>query len=113
MRSQQCANVSAAIVSLILLEFTHQFASLFNTAGFGVFAGRAFRKDDIVLRSLMTLFLPNNFPSDQSTHRYVFDHNKTHMALDLDYGSLINHHESYNTKTADNVIYRVHRGFNA
>ena len=74
------------------------FAPLFQTAGFGVFAGRAFKKDETVLRSWTTLFLPNNFPRQQTARCYVFNHNKTHMALDLDYGSIINHHESANAR---------------
>ena len=46
----------------------------------------------------MTLFLPNNFPKAEAIHNYVFGHNKTHTAVVLDYGSLMNHHESANTK---------------
>ena len=46
----------------------------------------------------MTLFLPNNFPPRQIAECYIFGHNKTHMALDLDYGSIINHHESANAR---------------
>ena len=54
----------------------------------------------------MTLFLPENLPKSQPVRNYVFGHNETHMALALDYGSLINHHESANAR-AGNII-----GFN-
>ena len=57
----------------------------------------------------MTLFLPNNFPLCQTLRCYVFGHNETHMALDLDYGSIINHHESANAKAegVNNMYYWV------
>ena len=86
-----------------------KFAPWFQTAGFGVFAGRAFKKDETVLRSWMTLLLPRNIPPRQSPRCYVFAHNKTHSALDLDYGSIINHHESANARATgvDNMHYRV------
>ena len=45
-----------------------------------------------------TLFLPENFPKNQALYNYVFGHNKTHMALALDYGSVLNHHESANVQ---------------
>ena len=48
--------------------------------------------------SWKTLFLPKNFPSDQAIRNYVFGSNNTHMGLVLDYGSLLNHHESRNMK---------------
>ena len=44
----------------------------------------------------MTLFLPNNF-SPLSIGYYIFAYNDTHVAMPLDYGSLLNHHESANT----------------
>ena len=83
-----------------------------QTAGIGVFAGRDFKTDEIVLRSWMTLFLPKSFPRRQTLRCYSFGHNETHMALDLDYGSIINHHESANARAeaVDNMYYRV-RGF--
>ena len=91
--------------------YSFKFAPWFQTAGIGVFAGRAFKKDEIVLRSWMTLYLPRNFPRGQTPRYYVFSHNKTHMAWDLDYGSIINHHESANARAAgaDNMHYRVRR----
>ena len=64
----------------------------------GVFAGRAFKTEDVVLTSWMTLLLPDTFPRDEPARDFVFDHNKTHMALSLGYGSLMNHHESFNTR---------------
>ena len=69
----------------------------FQTAGFGVFAGRAFKKDEVVIRSWMTLFLPKNLPEGLSIWYYCFGHNETHVAIPLDYGSLLNHQKSANT----------------
>ena len=74
-----------------------------NTAGIGVFAGRAFKQKKQVLAIRKTLFLPNNFPPYEFVHNYVFGYNKTHMALVLDYGSLLNHHESANVKAGEEV----------
>ena len=48
----------------------------------------------------MTLYVPNNLPKYQVVKNYVFDHNVTHSALILDYGSLLNHHESANVKAS-------------
>ena len=60
----------------------------------------------------MTLFLPVNIPGLQTPRYYSFDHNKTHMAVDLDYGSLINHHESANAEAeAVDNMYRVRAFF--
>ena len=48
---------------------------------------------------------------------YMFGHNKTHKALVIDYGSLLNHHESANTKAVlilgsnPNIHFKVCRGF--
>ena len=64
----------------------------------GVFAGRAFKKDEIVLMSWMTLLLPENIVFNNAVWNYVFGHNETHSALALDYGSVANHHESANTR---------------
>ena len=69
-----------------------------QTAGFGVFAGRSFKQDEAVLQSWMTMFLPRNIVQFQDVHNYAFEYNETHLALGLDYGSIINHHESANTK---------------
>ena len=55
----------------------------------------------------MTLFLPYNFPKSEAISNYVFGHNKTHRALVLDYGSLINHRESANTKAGRIVEHPV------
>ena len=41
----------------------------------------------------MTLLLPKNI-----CENYVFAYNETHAALILDYGSVINHHESANAR---------------
>ena len=89
-----------------------KFAPWFQTAGFGVFAGRAFKKDETVLQSWMTLLLPRNIPPRQSPHCYVFSHNETHSALDLDYGSIINHHESANARATgvDNMLLYTRSG---
>ena len=51
-----------------------------------------------MLRSCISLYLPNNFPRDQAPWYYAFGYNKTHASLDLDYGLIINHHENANTK---------------
>ena len=37
-------------------------------------------------------------PSNQVVYNYIFNHNKTHKTLVIDYGSLCNHHDSPNTK---------------
>jgi hypothetical protein len=64
-----------------------------------------------------TLFLPNNFPKSQALRNYVFGHNETHMSLVLDYGSVLNHHESANVRavqfqpSSNNVNFRVRMGF--
>ena len=64
----------------------------------------------------MTLFLPNNF-SPLSIGYYIFAYNATHVAMPLDYGSLLNHHESTNAEAVgvsgcvSNVYFRVRRGF--
>ena len=79
----------------------------------GVFAGRAFSEDEVVLRSWITLFLPKTFPKDQAPWDYTFGHNETHVALSLDYGSLINHHESFNVAPigSTHLRFQVRRGF--
>ena len=62
----------------------------------------------------MALYLPANFLRSQVVRNYVFGHNKTHSALVIDYGSLLNHHESANTKAVTTRgIFRfvVRRGF--
>ena len=89
------------------------------TAGFGAFAGRAFKKDELVHISSKTLFLPEYFPESQVLGNYVFGYNKTHMGLILDYGSLFNHHESANVEAggevagSSNVEFMVRLGFQA
>ena len=70
----------------------------------------------MVLRNWMTLFLPHNFPKSQFLRNYVFGHNDTHMALVLDYGSILNHHENANVQAAEfaqsnNIHFRVRVGF--
>ena len=75
-----------------------------QTAGFGVFAGHAFKKDAPLPVSWETLFLPRNFPDGQDLSNYIFDHNETHMGLVLDYGSLFNHHESANAKAGEEFL---------
>ena len=64
------------------------------------------------MRSSMILFLPRNIQGLQTLRFYVFGHNQTHMVLDLDYGSMMNHHESANAEAIRviNMYYRV-RGF--
>ena len=74
------------------------FVSCFQTAGFGVFAGRAFKKDELIPVTWKTLLLPTNFPKSQALRNYVFNHNETHMALVIDYGSIMNHHEKANVE---------------
>ena len=51
-----------------------------------------------MLQSWMTLFLPKTFPKSEAVDNYLFFHNVTHSALVLDYGSIMNHHESANTQ---------------
>ena len=106
---EQCAY---AAVSITCQMYSIIFVP-YQTAGFGVFAGRAFKKDEVVLRSWRTLFLPKNFPRRQAAWYYLFGHNKTHMALVLDYGSLVNHHESANTRHTgfNNIHFQVRRDF--
>ena len=80
-------------------QFFHsiKFTPRIQTAGFGVFAGRTFSKDEVVIRSWMTLFLPKNLPDGLSIWQYCFGYNKTHVTMPLDYGSILNHHKSSNT----------------
>ena len=73
----------------------------------------------------MTLFLPKKISKSEAVGNYVFGHNETHSALVLDYGSLINHHESPNTKPIrlvsvdakppktqnENINFKVRAGF--
>ena len=56
----------------------------------------------------MTLFLPDNFPEGRSISHYSFDYNETHMAMPLDYGSLMNHHESFNAYDRFDVNNNMH-----
>ena len=63
-----------------------------------------------MLRSWATLLLPLNIPGSQIVHSYTFGHNETYMSLALDYGSLINHHESANAR-AGRPDFRVRRAF--
>ena len=67
-----------------------------STAGFGVFAGRAFEQAELVPASWKTLFLTESIPRKEFLYNYVFSFNSTHMGLVLDYGSLFNHHENAN-----------------
>ena len=65
-----------------------------------------------------TMYLPNNFPTSQALRNYVFGYNATHMALALDYASIINHHESANARAVrflpmpqgDDLQFRVRMG---
>ena len=93
-------------------------APSFQTAGLGVFAGLAFEKNVLLPVSWKTLYLPNNFPNGLAVRNYVFNHNETHIGLVLDYGSLLNHHESANVQAGrdvsesnDNVLFQVRMGF--
>ena len=64
----------------------------------------------------MTLFFPKSFPRGQAPRDYIFGRNKTHIALPLDYGSIMNHHKSFNAEPVgliedpDNYHFQV-RGF--
>ena len=66
----------------------------------------------------MTLFLPANSITGREAWNYVFGHNETHRALALDYGSVINHHDNFNTRAVDfpgfkdGIHFRVCRVFN-
>ena len=115
---EQCAYYAAVSVpyeferSSTNLKYAHWFA----TAGFGVFAGRAFKQGDMLPVSWKTLFLPENFPNSQVLRNYVFGHNQTHIALVLDYGSVLNHHESANVHAISDsqlahVLFEVRMGF--
>ena len=42
--------------------------------------------------------MPENLPPSQVLHNYAFNYNDTHMALIIDYGSVLNHHESANAQ---------------
>ena len=54
-----------------------------------------------MLQSSVAIFLPRNIPGLrlQPLACYVFQHNNTHSVLDLDYGSILNHHEKYNVQS--------------
>ena len=89
-----------------------KFAPWLRTAGFGVFAGRAYKQDELLPATWKTLFLPKNFPKKQVLLNYVFGYNETHIGLVLDYGSVLNHHESANVKAVEfpasnNIHFRV------
>ena len=88
---------------LFLVNFTRHSIKLqlAPTAGIGVFAGRAFKKDALVLVSSKTLFLPQHFPESHVLGNYAFGYNKTHIGLVLDYGSIFNHHKSPNVKAGE------------
>ena len=70
-----------------------------------------------MLRSWKTLFLPRTLPRSQDPWHYTFGHNKTHMALSLDYASLVNHHEHFNAGAPPGgigptgIYFQVRRGF--
>ena len=72
--------------------------ALIPTAGFGVFAGRPFEEDVLLPVSWKTLFLPKSFTTSQVLENYAFGYNETHVGLVLDYGSVLNHHESANVE---------------
>ena len=105
----------SCICSLRIFHQT-EIRALIPKAGFGVFAGRAFKQGELLRIAWKTLFLPNNFPKTQALRYYAFGHNTTHMALVLDYGSVFNHHEGANVEAVDfpptsNVYFRVRTGF--
>ena len=111
---EQCAYAAVSI----RYEFSIKLKCVpwFQTAGFGVFAGRSFKQDELLPANWKTLLLPNNFPKNQILRNYVFHYNETHMGLVLDYGSVFNHHESANVRPvevppSDNVHFRVRMGF--
>ena len=96
--------------------YSVKFAPWFQTAGFGVFAGRAFKQNGKVPASWKILFLPKNFPRSEFVNNYIFGYNETHTLLILDYGSLLNHHESANVKPvavpgSNSGYFRVRMGF--
>ena len=105
------------LLYLFVMNFTGtpsklKFAPFFHTAGLGVFAGRAFKQDEIVVPSWMTLILPKNFPKSEDTSNYLFPIG----AVALGYGSIANHHKSFNTQAVriqgfDNINFHVRRGF--
>ena len=99
-----CSSCSIPVPVSIPGQFTPSNLPWFQTAGFGVFAGRAFKKDEIVMSSWMTLFLPMTFPWGLSPWYYASTHNETHTALPLGNGLIANHHESANVnkELADN-----------
>ena len=101
---------------VIPMNFPLKFAPWSQTAGFGVFAGRAFKKNELMPATWKTLFLPKNFPNSQALRHYVSGYNKTHMGLPLDYGPVFNHHENANVQASEaprsnNIYYRVRMGF--
>ena len=73
-----CVFASAVSIfcEFLFIECSHSF----QTAGIGVFAGRAFKKEEIVLQSSMLIFVPRNFRALQALRHYTFGHNETHMA---------------------------------
>ena len=58
-----------------------------------------------MLRTWITLFLPKNLPDDLSFRHYRFGYNETHTAVPLNYGSILNHHESANTRLTNMNFY--------
>ena len=114
---EQCAYAAVSIRYEFSIKL--KFAPWFQTAGFGVFAGCPFKKSELLPKTWKTLFLPQNFPKGQFLRNYVFGHNDTHMALALDYGSVMNHHDDPNVQAVhfaefppgNDVQFRVCLGF--
>ena len=97
LKFEQCAHGAVSVPYGLLAAFHQiQICALIPTASFGVFAGSAFKKDELLPGAWKSMFLPKNFPSNQVLRNYVFGYNETHMVLVLDYASNINHHDSAN-----------------
>ena len=103
----------AAVVVMCMRPRILNFPTHCLIAGFGVFAGRDFNKDDIVMWSWKTISFPRDMPQHLSPWYYVFGTNDTHVALPLGYGSVANHHEFanaanvYSDESYENVVFEV------
>ena len=82
-----------------------------QTDGFGVFAGRNFAKDDLLMWNWRTLVLPKTWPGNSVLWYYFFGHNETHISLPLGYGSVANNHESPNIQYASAETDATKTGF--
>ena len=59
----------------------------------------------MVIRTWVTLFLSRSVSKDLIFRHYNFAFNVTHAAVPLNYGSILNHHESANMRLNNMNLY--------